>query len=116
MIGPYYRLHRLNTDASVGGYAAGAYAGNRLAIFDVRPQNCVRTSEGIVVPFDVIPQVLNRQDAAALRRLRRPQGFLQPIPGQPETPWTLPRLVREARTQIIQRRGKKVVAASSMLL
>ena len=65
-----YGLHRLNTVNSLGGYEARAYAGNRFAIFDVRPANCVRTSEGDIVPFDVIPQVLNRKDAALLRRWR----------------------------------------------
>ena len=64
-------LHLLGTSASVGGYAARAYAGNRFAIFDVRPANCVRTAEGDVVPFDVIPQVLKREDASTLRALRR---------------------------------------------
>lgn len=65
-----YGLRLLNTNASVGGYEARAYAGKRFTIFDVRPPNCVRTAEGDVVPFDVIPQVLNRRDAAALRALR----------------------------------------------
>ena len=65
-----YGLRLLNTNASGGGYEARAYAGNRFAIFDVRPPNCVRTAEGDVVPFDVIPQVLNRKDAAVLRNLR----------------------------------------------
>ena len=66
-----YGLHLLNTEASVGGYEARAYAGDRFAIFDVRPQNCVRTAEGDVVPFDVIPQVLKKADAALLHGLRR---------------------------------------------
>lgn len=65
-----YGLHLVDTKASMGGYEARAYAGNRFAIFDVRPPNCVRTAEGDVVPFDVIPQVLNRQDAVALKSLR----------------------------------------------
>ena len=65
-----YGLCQVNTDASVGGYEARAYAGNRLAIFDVRPANCVRTASGDVVPFDVIPQVLTREDAATLYALR----------------------------------------------
>ena len=65
-----YGLHLLDTGASVGGYEARAYASNRFAIFDVRPANCVRTAEGDVVPFDVIPQVLNRKDAMILRGLR----------------------------------------------
>ena len=66
-----YGLHLLNTSTSVGGYEARAYAGNRVAVFDVRPQNFVRAAEGDVVPFDVIPQAINRQDAATLRQLRR---------------------------------------------
>ena len=69
MIG-VYDLQRVNTNASVGGYEARAYAGKRFAIFDVRPANFVRTAEGDVIPFDVIPQVLNRQDAVTLRGLR----------------------------------------------
>lgn len=64
-----YGLHQINTAASVGGYEARAYAGNRFAIFDVRPANCVRTAGGDVVAFDVIPQVLTRQMATALRAL-----------------------------------------------
>lgn len=64
-------LHLLNTTASVGGYEARAYAGDRFAVFDVRPANCVRTAEGDVVPFDVIPQVFSRKDALILRGLRR---------------------------------------------
>ena len=66
-----YGLHLLTTNTAVGGYEARAYAGNRVAVFDVRPQNFVRTVEGDIVPFDVIPQAVNRADAAALRRLRR---------------------------------------------
>lgn len=66
-----YGLRQINTAASVGGYEARAYAGNRFAIFDVRPANCVRTASGDVVPFDVIPQALTRQDAAMLRDLCR---------------------------------------------
>lgn len=67
-----YGLRLVATNTSVGGYEAKAYAGNRFAIFDVRPPNCVRTVEGDVVPFDVIPQVFNRKDAAALRILPSP--------------------------------------------
>ena len=66
-----YGLHLLETDASVGAYEAKAYAGDRFAIFDVRPANCVRTAEGDVVPFDVIPQAFNRADSRILRRSRR---------------------------------------------
>ena len=65
-----YGLCLVNTRATVGGHGARAYAGNRFAVFDVRPPNFVRTAEGDVVPFDVIPQALNRQDAEVLRRLR----------------------------------------------
>ena len=65
-----YSLFRVNTCASVGGYEARAYAGDRFAIFDMRPPNFLRTAEGDVVPFDVIPQVLTRKDAATLRNLR----------------------------------------------
>ena len=62
-----YGLRRVNTGTSLGGYEARAYASHRVAIFDVRPANCVRTAESDVVPFAVIPQVLNREAAAALR-------------------------------------------------
>ena len=34
-----------------------AYARGRLAVFDVCPSNCVRTSTGKTVPFDVVPVV-----------------------------------------------------------
>ncbi len=66
-----YGLHLLKTEVSVGAYEARAYAGDRFAIFDVRPANCVRTTEGDVVPFDVIPQAFSRADATVLRGLRR---------------------------------------------
>ena len=65
-----YELRQLHTDAPMGAYEARAYAGERFAIFDVRPANCMRTPEGDVVPFDVIPQAFNRADAAVLRNLR----------------------------------------------
>ena len=65
-----YGLHRINTIASVGGYEARAYAGDRFAVFDVRPPNFLRTAKGAVVPFDVIPRVLTRREAAVLRALR----------------------------------------------
>ena len=64
-----YGLRRLHVNAFVGAYEARAYANSRFAIFDVRPANCVRTAEGDVVPFDVIPQAFNRADAAVLRNL-----------------------------------------------
>ena len=64
-----YGLHRLKTNVSVGAYEPEAYAGNRFAIFDVRPANCVRTAEGDAVPFDAIPQAFSRADAAVLRNL-----------------------------------------------
>ncbi len=65
-----YGLRRINTTASVGGYEARAYAGDRFAVFDVRPPNFLRTAGGVVVPFDVIPRVLTRSEVAVLRALR----------------------------------------------
>ena len=67
-----YGLRQLHTEASVGAYEARAYAGRRFAIFDVRPANCMRTPEGDVAPFDVIPCVFNQKDAGLQKTLARP--------------------------------------------
>lgn len=62
-------MRRLHTPEALGGYESRAYVFGRIAVFDVRPVNCVRTSRGVVVPIDVIPQVFNRWDASVLARL-----------------------------------------------
>ena len=65
-------MRRLHTPETLGGYESRAYALGRIAVFDVRPVNCVRTSIGVVVPIDVIPQIFNRRDASVLSRLSDP--------------------------------------------
>ena len=62
-----YELRQLRTNASLGAYEARAYARSRFAIFDVQPANCMRSPEGEVVPFDVIPLALDREGDAVLR-------------------------------------------------
>jgi hypothetical protein len=64
-----YRLERLTLNELLGGYEARAYMLKHFAVFDVRPINCARSARGIIVPFDVIPQVFRPANAAALRRL-----------------------------------------------
>ena len=63
-----YGLKRLLLDESLGGYEARAYIKGRFVVFDVRPVNCSQSSDGLIVPFDVIPQVLRLADAIDLRR------------------------------------------------
>ena len=41
-----------------------AYGRGRLAVFDVCPANCVRTADGSIRFFDVIPQMFNRTETA----------------------------------------------------
>ena len=62
-----YRLERLPTRDYLGGYEARAYFHGRFAVFDLRPVNCARSTEGIIVPFDVIPQVFTIKDVRFLR-------------------------------------------------
>jgi hypothetical protein len=62
-----YGLKRLPISQQLGGYEARAYCHGRFAVFDVRPVNCVRSAEGIIVPFDVIPQIFSHRNAARLR-------------------------------------------------
>jgi hypothetical protein len=62
-------MRRLKTPFSVGGYGARAYCRGRIAVFDVRPLNCVREQSGIVVPIDVIPCLFGSVGAAVLKRL-----------------------------------------------
>ena len=65
-----YRLTRLPIHQELGGYEARAYLQNRFAVFDVRPVNCARSAAGVIVPFDVIPQVFGQADAVALSEMR----------------------------------------------
>ena len=62
-----YGLERLHLHEPLGGYEARAYALRRFVVFDVRPVNCARSATGLIVPFDVIPQVVGLADAVALR-------------------------------------------------
>jgi hypothetical protein len=63
------RRLRIPVDLALGHYEARAYCGGPLGVFDVRPQNCVRTASGIVLPIDVIPRRYRRSEVAQLRRL-----------------------------------------------
>ena len=62
-----YRLERLPTRDFLGGYEARAYFHGRFAVFDLRPVNCARSARGIIVPFDVIPQVFTLREMRILR-------------------------------------------------
>lgn len=60
-------MSELSPPKFLGGYSSKCFFGARLGVFDVRPLNCVRTEAGLVVPFDVIPQVFTHSDASVLR-------------------------------------------------
>jgi hypothetical protein len=62
-------MRELSLTKLLGGYDSRAYFSGRIGVFDVRPENCVRTASGAVVPIDVTPQFFNQQDAAILRRM-----------------------------------------------
>jgi hypothetical protein len=65
-----YNLARLPVHQELGRYEARAYLQGRFAVFDVRPANCARSPSGLIVPFDVIPQVFGHADAVILSELR----------------------------------------------
>lgn len=64
-------LRRLDVGSYLGGYESRAYFNDRIAVFDVRPLNCVQSASGAVVPFDVIPQFFGKENAAVLNRLAK---------------------------------------------
>ena len=55
--------------APLDGLERRAYRRGRLAVFDVCPANAVRTADGGIRFFDLLPKVLSRVEAAALARL-----------------------------------------------
>jgi hypothetical protein len=66
-----FDLRRLFPSRLLGAYESRAYFSGRIGVFDVRPLNCVRTSSGLVVPIDVIPQFFSRVDADVLKTFLR---------------------------------------------
>jgi hypothetical protein len=64
-----FGMGELALGRNLGGYDARAYFLGRIAVFDVRPANCVKVASGAVVPIDVIPQFFNRRDADILKVL-----------------------------------------------
>jgi hypothetical protein len=52
------------------GYADSlCFARQDVAVFDLRPANVVRTSDGVVVPIDSIPVVLNKEMLRLLKKV-----------------------------------------------
>jgi hypothetical protein len=60
---------RAKYEVSLGDYEARSYFGGRIGVFDVRPLNCVRATDGSIVPIDVIPRVYGREASTAIARL-----------------------------------------------
>jgi len=57
-------MQELPLDGTFGGYESRAYFRGRVAVFDVRPQNCVRiTGTDELFPIDVIPMHLTHGEA-----------------------------------------------------
>lgn len=59
-------MQRILSTDPLGAYEARAYKRGRIAVFDVRPANCVLLASGTLVPIDVIPQALSRREADML--------------------------------------------------
>ncbi|MGB8354328.1 MAG: hypothetical protein WCD79_10600 [Chthoniobacteraceae bacterium] len=63
-------MQRLPIENDLGGYESRAYFLGRVAVFDVRPRNCVFIAEtNTIAAIDVIPRYLSQQDAAILKSM-----------------------------------------------
>jgi hypothetical protein len=57
---------------SLGGYDAVAFAGHGVGVFDVRPVNVVMSSDGILLPIDVMMRRMSKTQVLRLHRLDDP--------------------------------------------
>lgn len=59
----------LKFEGFLGGYGSRGYLMRRIGIFDVRPENCVLSISGHIIPIDFIVQVFSAIDTRCLRKL-----------------------------------------------